>query len=117
MFASAIVIMPPAQTPVREAYATVPGARIFYRGTGGSGVPVILLHAASSPGYKRLQVVANRKSLLIQCPDALTPFPCQIGGTNAAVHGILHQNHAKNSKIRFIPFARFHPPGLAVRLY
>src|ERR1700674_347123 len=40
----------PAQTPasaesaVREAYATVPGARIFYRDTGGSGAPVILLH-------------------------------------------------------------------------
>jgi pimeloyl-ACP methyl ester carboxylesterase len=43
----------PAQTPaspeplVREAYATVPGARIFYRDTGGSGAPVILLHAAT----------------------------------------------------------------------
>jgi len=43
----------PAQTPasaesgVREAYATVPGARIFYRDTGGGGVPVILLHAAT----------------------------------------------------------------------
>jgi pimeloyl-ACP methyl ester carboxylesterase len=43
----------PAQTPVsagpavREAYATVPGAKIFYRDTGGSGVPVILLHAAT----------------------------------------------------------------------
>jgi pimeloyl-ACP methyl ester carboxylesterase len=42
-----------AQTPastesvVREAYATVPGARIFYRDTGGSGVPVIFLHAAT----------------------------------------------------------------------
>src|SRR5271163_286137 len=32
---------------VRESYATVPGARIFYRDTGGSGVPVILLHAAT----------------------------------------------------------------------
>ncbi len=38
----------PAQTPVaREGYVTVPGARIFYRDTGGSGVPVILLHAAT----------------------------------------------------------------------
>jgi pimeloyl-ACP methyl ester carboxylesterase len=42
-----------AQTPAaavssgREAYATVPGARIFYRDTGGSGAPVILLHAAT----------------------------------------------------------------------
>src|SRR5580658_870930 len=34
-----------AQT--REAYAIVPGARIFYLDTGGSGVPVILLHAAT----------------------------------------------------------------------
>src|SRR5580700_5667353 len=34
-----------AQT--REAYATVPGAKIFYRDTGGGGVPIILLHAAT----------------------------------------------------------------------
>ncbi len=36
-----------AQTPVHEAYAAVPGARIFYRDTGGSGIPVVLLHAAT----------------------------------------------------------------------
>ncbi len=45
-FAGALTIsMLHAQSTVREAYATVPGARIFYRDTGGSGVPVILLHA------------------------------------------------------------------------
>lgn len=33
-----------AQAPIKEAYANVPGARIFYRDTGGGGVPVILLH-------------------------------------------------------------------------
>jgi pimeloyl-ACP methyl ester carboxylesterase len=43
----------PGQTPsaadtiVHEAYVTVPGARIFYRDTGGNGVPVVLLHAAT----------------------------------------------------------------------
>ena len=36
-----------AQPAIHEAYATVPGARIFYRDTGGAGVPVILLHAAT----------------------------------------------------------------------
>src|ERR1700722_16362966 len=36
-----------AQPVVREAYVTVPGARIFYRDSGGKGVPVILLHAAT----------------------------------------------------------------------
>lgn len=35
------------QSPVHEAYATVPGARLFYLDTGGSGVPVVLLHAAT----------------------------------------------------------------------
>ncbi|HEX5227604.1 MAG TPA: alpha/beta hydrolase [Bryobacteraceae bacterium] len=39
--------MLPAQTTIHEAYATVPGARIFYRDTGGSGTPAILLHAAT----------------------------------------------------------------------
>ena len=37
----------PAQTAVHEAYAELPGARIFYIDTGGSGVPVVLLHAAT----------------------------------------------------------------------
>jgi pimeloyl-ACP methyl ester carboxylesterase len=47
-FASALATaMLQAQTPVHEAYATVPGARIFYRDTGGSGSPVIFLHAAT----------------------------------------------------------------------
>ena len=35
------------QTTVHEAFATLPGARIFYRDTGGSGPAVILLHAAT----------------------------------------------------------------------
>jgi pimeloyl-ACP methyl ester carboxylesterase len=37
----------PAQTAVREAYAELPGARIFYIDTGGNGVPVVFLHAAT----------------------------------------------------------------------
>ena len=47
------ILMLPAQTPassepaIREAFAPVPGARIFYRDSGGNGVPVILLHAAT----------------------------------------------------------------------
>lgn len=37
------------QTPrvSKEAYATVPGARIFYVDTGGDGIPVVFLHAAT----------------------------------------------------------------------
>jgi pimeloyl-ACP methyl ester carboxylesterase len=41
----AVVGMASAQVPIKEAYVTLPGVRIFYRDTGGSGVPVILLHA------------------------------------------------------------------------
>jgi pimeloyl-ACP methyl ester carboxylesterase len=48
MLAGALAIpMLHAQSPVHEAYAELPGARIFYRDTGGAGVPVILLHAAT----------------------------------------------------------------------
>src|SRR3984893_8448235 len=36
-----------AQPVVHEAYAELPGARIFYIDTGGSGVPVVFLHAAT----------------------------------------------------------------------
>jgi len=31
----------------REAYADLPGVRIWYRDTGGSGIPVIFMHAAT----------------------------------------------------------------------
>jgi pimeloyl-ACP methyl ester carboxylesterase len=41
------ICMLPAQTTIHEGYATVPGARIFYRDTGGNGPSVILLHAAT----------------------------------------------------------------------
>src|SRR5271163_2183539 len=37
----------PAQAVVHEAYAELPGARVFYIDTGGSGVPVVFLHAAT----------------------------------------------------------------------
>ncbi len=36
-----------AQSAVHEAYAELPGARIFYIDTGGNGVPVVFLHAAT----------------------------------------------------------------------
>ena len=38
-----------AQAPlaVRETYAALPGVRIWYRDTGGSGVPVVFVHAAT----------------------------------------------------------------------
>ena len=38
-----------AQTPApaRETYADLPGVRIWYRDTGGTGVPVVLLHATT----------------------------------------------------------------------
>jgi len=48
MPASALAaVMLSGQTAVQEGYARVPGARIFYRDTGGNGVPVVLLHAAT----------------------------------------------------------------------
>jgi pimeloyl-ACP methyl ester carboxylesterase len=37
----------PAQAVAHEAYVELPGARIFYIDTGGSGVPVVFLHAAT----------------------------------------------------------------------
>ena len=40
-----------AQSPVasttREGYAALPGVRIWYVDTGGSGVPVVFMHAAT----------------------------------------------------------------------
>jgi pimeloyl-ACP methyl ester carboxylesterase len=34
-------------TSVREAYAELPGVRLWYRDSGGSGVPVVFMHAAT----------------------------------------------------------------------
>jgi pimeloyl-ACP methyl ester carboxylesterase len=36
-----------APAPAREAHAELPGVRIWYHDTGGSGVPVVFLHAAT----------------------------------------------------------------------
>ena len=33
--------------PARETYAELPGVRMWYRDTGGTGVPVVFLHAAT----------------------------------------------------------------------
>jgi pimeloyl-ACP methyl ester carboxylesterase len=47
LWSALAITMLRGQTPVHEAYANVPGARIFYRDTGGNGAPAILLHAAT----------------------------------------------------------------------
>ena len=36
-----------APAPARETYADLPGVRIWYRDTGGPGVPIVLLHATT----------------------------------------------------------------------
>jgi pimeloyl-ACP methyl ester carboxylesterase len=41
---SGCIAMLPAQT-IHEVYADLPGVRLFYQDTGGSGVPVVFLHA------------------------------------------------------------------------
>jgi pimeloyl-ACP methyl ester carboxylesterase len=37
----------PVAAPARETYADLPGVRVWYKDTGGRGVPVVLLHAAT----------------------------------------------------------------------
>ena len=37
----------PVAAPAREAYAELPGVRIWFKDTGGSGVPAVFLHAGS----------------------------------------------------------------------
>ena len=44
---SAAAVQTAAAAPARETYADLPGARIWYRDTGGAGVPVVFLHAAT----------------------------------------------------------------------
>jgi pimeloyl-ACP methyl ester carboxylesterase len=45
--ASWVALSLEAQSPAREGYAEQGGARLWYRDTGGSGVPVVFLHAAT----------------------------------------------------------------------
>ena len=40
----------PAAPAAREAFAAVPGARLWYTDTGGTGVPVVFMHAATGSG-------------------------------------------------------------------
>ncbi len=41
---------PPALAPAREGMLDVGGARLWYWDTGGSGMPIVLLHAATGSG-------------------------------------------------------------------
>src|SRR5262245_42802941 len=45
-FACVAALMAQA-TPMKEAFADLPAVRLSYRDSGGSGVPVVLLHAAT----------------------------------------------------------------------
>lgn len=40
----------PAQVPAKEAMATIPGTQLWRWDTGGSGVPIVLLHPATGSG-------------------------------------------------------------------
>jgi pimeloyl-ACP methyl ester carboxylesterase len=44
---SALQAPDPSVPPARETYAELPGVRLWYRDTGGRGVPVIFMHAAT----------------------------------------------------------------------
>jgi pimeloyl-ACP methyl ester carboxylesterase len=46
---AAIALQAPAGAapPFREAFADLPGVRLCYRDTGGDGVPIVLMHAAT----------------------------------------------------------------------
>jgi pimeloyl-ACP methyl ester carboxylesterase len=48
--ASWVAVSLEAQSNVGEGYAEQGGARLWYRDTGGSGVPVVFLHAATGNG-------------------------------------------------------------------
>ena len=45
--AALLCITPAVHAQTREGFATVPGARLHYRDSGGAGTPVIFLHAAT----------------------------------------------------------------------
>jgi len=51
VFAIAIAAMAqapaPRSTPMTDSFADLPGVRLSYRDSGGSGVPIVLLHAAT----------------------------------------------------------------------
>ena len=40
----------PAQAPAKEAMAPLPGTQLWYWDTGGTGVPIVLLHPATGSG-------------------------------------------------------------------
>jgi pimeloyl-ACP methyl ester carboxylesterase len=59
--ASAVAWQAPAATGVaaRENHADLPGVRLWYRDTGGTGVPVVFMHAATgSSGVWEYQIPA-----------------------------------------------------------
>jgi pimeloyl-ACP methyl ester carboxylesterase len=44
---ASIAQAPPRPTPMQEGFAELPGVRLAYRDSGGGGIPVVFLHAAT----------------------------------------------------------------------
>ncbi|HEY9465805.1 MAG TPA: alpha/beta hydrolase [Vicinamibacterales bacterium] len=61
---SALLAQSPAPTPAREATADLPGVHLFFTDSGGSGEPVIFVHAATGSSrvweYQRAAFAARR---------------------------------------------------------
>ena len=66
-----LALLPQAPVAGRDGFASVPGARLFYTDTGGTGVPVVLLHAAT--GHTSCRVVKEQPPIVSMCetPDSL----------------------------------------------
>ena len=62
--------------PMREAYAELPGVRLWYRDSGGTGVPVVFMHAATGSSI----LAGDSKSLPAHFyPEALAAFKAALG--------------------------------------
>ena len=42
---SVLPILPQTPAPAREAFAELPGVRLWYRDAGGNGIPIVVLHS------------------------------------------------------------------------
>ena len=97
---SVVLATMPAQGPPREAQANLPGVRLSYGDTGGSGVPVVFVHAATgsrrvweyqlpaftASGYR--VITYDRRGFGGSVPDPAGPQP----GTGADdLLGLLNQ--------------------------
>ena len=106
-----ILLTPLAFSQAREVYANLPGVRLWYKDTGGRGIPIVLLHAntGSSDNWER------QMSAFASAGYRVIAFDRRGWGKSESLPGVEAGTAADDlhALMQFLGIERFHLLGTA----